>query len=257
MQKRTEMKDFDSKIVVITGAGAGIGRAAALGFAARGATVVVNSLSESGASTAEEIRAGGGNALFVRADVSRREGAEKLIGQAAEAFGGLDVLVNAAGIVVGGSIEACSEEDWRRSMSTNVDSVYYMSKLSLPLLRERRGVIVNITSTVAIKGVANRAAYSATKGAVLSLSRSMAAEYVKEGIRVNCVCPGTVLSPSLMGRIESTGDPENAMKDYVSRQPMGRLGTPEEIAEAILFAANPAVTFMTGANIVVDGAMTL
>lgn len=251
------MKEFGSKIVVVTGAGAGIGRAAALAFARWGATVVVNSLSGSGAVVCGEIKAAGGEALFVQADVSRKEDAGRLIDRTRAAFGRLDVLVNTAGIVVGGSIEACSDEDWERSMSTNVNSVYYMSKFALPLLRASKGVIVNITSTVAIKGVANRAAYSATKGAVLSLSRSMAAEYVKEGIRINCVCPGTVLSPSLMGRIESTGDPEKAMNDYVSRQPMGRLGTPEEIAEAILFAAHPGVTFMTGANIVVDGAMTL
>ncbi len=142
-------------------------------------------------------------------------------------------------------------------MTTNVKSVFLTSKLALPYLRDRHGVIVNISSTVAIKGVANRAVYSASKGAVLSLSRSMAAEYVREGVRVNCVCPGTIETPSFHDRVSASADPEKAMEDFIARQPMGRLGTPEEIAQAILFAASPDVTFMTGANIVVDGAMTL
>lgn len=249
--------DFTSEVVVITGAGAGIGRAAALAFARNGASVVVNSLSNSGKAVCDEIYNEGHFAVFVQADVSSAEGAEKLVSTAVAQFGGIDVLVNAAGIVTSGNVEQCTEEDWDRSMSVNVKSVYLTSKLAMPYIRKRKGVIVNITSTVAIKGVANRAVYSATKGAVLSLSKSMATEYVSEGIRVNCVCPGTVVSPSFHRRVEESADPEQAMKDFVARQPMGRLGTPEEIARAILFAADPNVSFMTGANIVVDGAMTV
>lgn len=249
--------DFTSKVVVITGAGAGIGRAAALAFAEHGASVVLNSVSCSAEAVCEEIRAAGHPAVFVQADISTVEGAQKLICAAADSFGGIDVLANVAGVVANGSVEQCSEEVWDRSMAINVKGVYLTCKHAMPYLRRSKGVIVNITSTVAIKGVANRAVYSATKGAVLSLSKSMAAEYVREGIRINCVCPGTVVSPSFLQRVESSSDPEQAMKDFVARQPMGRLGTPEEIAEAILFAADPAVTFMTGANIVVDGAMTV
>ena len=249
--------EFYEKSVIITGAGAGIGKAAALAFAQKGAAVVVNSLSSSGLEVCREIQAMGCKAVFVQADVSTREGAWTVVDTASREFGGIDVLVNAAGIVVNGSVEECLEEAWDKSMAVNVKSVYLMCQLSMPYLRRSRGVVVNITSTVAIKGVANRAAYSATKGAVLSLSRSMAAEYVHEGIRVNCVCPGTVISPSFRNRVATSADPEKAMKDFVDRQPMGRLGTPEEIAEAVLFAASPNVTFMTGANIVVDGAMTL
>lgn len=249
--------DFQGKSVIITGAGAGIGKAAALAFAQKGAAVVVNSLSDSAQEVCREIRELGCKAVFVQADVSTREGAWLLVDTAAREFGGVDILVNAAGIVVNGSVEECLEEAWDKSMAVNVKSVYLMCQLAIPYLRRSKGVIVNITSTVAIKGVTNRAAYSATKGAVLSLSRSMAAEYVHEGIRVNCVCPGTVVSPSFRSRVASSADPEKAMQDFVDRQPMGRLGTPEEIAEAILFAASPDVTFMTGANIVVDGAMTL
>lgn len=248
---------FKNKTVVITGSGAGIGRAAAIDFAKEGANVVINSMGKSGEAVLAELKESGYPALFVQADVSCAEGAEKLISTAVETFGGIDVLANVAGIVANGSVEQCPEEEWDKSMQVNVKSVYLTSKLAMPYLRESKGVIVNITSTVAIKGVANRAVYSATKGAVLSLSKSMAAEYVREGIRVNCVCPGTVVSPSFMGRVNDSGDPEQAMKNFVARQPMGRLGTPEEIAQAILFAADPGVSFMTGVNIVVDGAMTL
>lgn len=249
--------DFSGKTVIVTGAGAGMGRAAALGFARLGASLVVNSISDSAAKVCAGLVAQGVPAIFVKADVSEKEGAKKLIETAVKTFGGIDVLVNAAGIVANGSVEDCDEETWDKSMKVNVKSVYLTSRLAMPYLRQRKGVIVNITSTVAIKGVINRAAYSATKGAILSLSRSMAAEYIGEGVRVNCVCPGTVESDSFKRRVAASPDPEQAMKDFVARQPMGRLGRPEELAEAILFAASPDVTFMTGANIVVDGGMTI
>lgn len=249
--------DFSGKTVIVTGSGAGMGRAAAVGFAKLGASLVVNSVSDSAAKVCDELVAQGFPAVFVKADISEMEGAKSVIETAVKTYGGIDVLVNAAGVVANGNVEECEEETWDNSMKVNVKSVYLTSRLAMPYLRERKGVIVNITSTVAIKGVPNRAVYSATKGAVLSLSRSMAAEYIGEGIRVNCVCPGTVESSSFKRRVASSPDPEQAMKDFVARQPMGRLGTPEELAEAILFAACPEVSFMTGANIVVDGGMTI
>lgn len=251
------MFDFSGMTVIVTGSGAGMGREAAKLFAQMGANVVVNSLSASAQETCDEIAAAGGSAVFVQADVGLEEDCRRLIDTAARRFGRIDVLVNAAGIVVDGSVETAVMDDWDRSMNTNVKSVFMLSRFAMPYLRETKGAIVNVASVVAIKGVKNRAIYSATKGAMIALSQSMAAEYVGEGIRINCVSPGTVLSPSLQGRIDRTDDPQAALANFVSRQPMGRLGTSDEVAKAIVFAAGQGIGFMTGANIVVDGGMTI
>jgi len=251
------MFDFSNMTVIVTGSGAGMGREAAKLFAAYGANVVVNSLSASCAGARKEIEEAGGSVMSVQADVGTMEGCEAIIRNTVERFGRIDVLVNAAGIVVDGSVETADMDDWDRSMNTNVKSVFMLSRLAMPYLRETKGSIVNVASVVAIKGVKNRAIYSATKGAMIALSQSMAAEHVGEGIRINCVSPGTVLSPSLQGRIDKTDDPEQAMKNFVARQPLGRLGTSDEVAKAIVFAAAQGIGFMTGANIVVDGGMTI
>ena len=251
------MFDFKDMTVIVTGSGAGMGREAAKLFAAYGANVVVNSLSASCHDARKEIEAAGGSVMAVQADVGTMAGCEQIIREAVDKFGRIDVLVNAAGIVVDGSVETADIDDWDRSMDVNVKSVFMLSRLAMPYLRETKGSIVNVASVVAIKGVKNRAIYSATKGAMIALSQSMAAEYVGEGIRINCVSPGTVLSPSLQGRIDRTPDPEAAMRNFVSRQPLGRLGTSDEVAKAIVFAAAQGIGFMTGANIVVDGGMTI
>ena len=251
------MFDFKDMTVIVTGSGAGMGREAAKLFAQLGANVVVNSLSASAQGTCDEIIAAGGSALFVQADVSQEEDCRRLIAAAAERFGRIDVLVNAAGVVADGSVETANMDDWDRCMNTNVKSVFMLSRFAMPYLRETKGSIVNVASVVAIKGVKNRAIYSATKGAMIALSQSMAAEYVAEGIRINCVSPGTVLSPSLQGRIDRTDDPQAALANFVARQPLGRLGESEEVAKAIVFAAGQGIGFMTGANIVVDGGMTI
>jgi len=195
--------------------------------------------------------------MAVQADVGTLEGCKAIIEKTVEKFGRIDVLVNAAGIVVDGNVETADIDDWDRSMDVNVKSVFLLSRFAMPYLRETKGSIVNVASVVAIKGVKNRAIYSATKGAMIALSQSMAAEYVSEGIRINCVSPGTVLSPSLMGRVNKTNDPEAAMRNFEARQPTGKLGTCEELAKAIVFAAAQGIGFLTGANIVVDGGMTI
>ncbi len=251
------MPGFTGKTVLITGAGAGIGAAAAESFAAAGANLALNSVSGSAKKLTEKLTAGGRKAIFAPADVSRPAEVKAMIQQTVAAFGGIDVVVNCAGIVTGGNVEETDEETWGRTMAVNATGTFLVCKYALPYLRKARGVIVNVSSLVAVKGIASRAAYSASKGAVLSLSKAMAADYLGDGVRVNCICPGTVLSPSLEERIAAEENPEAAYQRFVSRQAMGRLGRPEEIAAAILFAASPDVGFMNGANIMVDGAASL
>ena len=251
------MFNFKDKAVLVTGGGAGIGEAAALAFARDGACVAVNSVSSSGEKTVEKMKEEGLKALFVQGDVSSPADAQGMVEKTAEAFGKIDVVVNCAGIVCGGNVEETELDTWRRTMEVNVTGTFLVCKYAMPYLKQTKGVIVNISSLVAVKGIANRAAYSASKGAVLSLSKAMAADYIKDRVRVNCVCPGTVLSPSLQGRIDAEPDPAKARENYVSRQPLGRLGTPEEIAAAILFAASDEAGFLDGAVIQIDGAGSL
>ena len=250
--------NFTGKIVLITGAGAGIGKAAAEQFAAAGASVCVNSVSESARKTADTLAAQKYPVLFVQGDVSKESDACQIVEETVRHFGGLDILVNNAGIVLGGNVEETSIADWERTMAVNTTGVFLMSKFALPKMRARGGgSIVNISSIVAVKGLVNRAAYSASKGAVLSLTKAMAADYLSDHIRVNSISPGTVHTPSLDQRIAMSPDPEQALKDFIARQPMKRLGKSEEIAAAILFAASDEAGFMNGANISIDGGMSM
>lgn len=243
------------KVAIVTGAGAGIGEATALLFAREGARVCCNSLTDSAASVVERIRAQGGEARFVRGDVSVEDEARKVIEETAHCFGAIDILFNCAGIVVAGSVESSPLEEFDRCMAVNVRGVYLCSRYAIPHLRKNRGVIINCSSVVAHKGVANRAAYSASKGAVLSLTKAMAIDHIGDGIRVNAVCPGTIDTPSLAVRLSRMDDPEEARRQFVARQPLGRFGTPQEIAEGVLFLA--CNEFCTGTILTMDGGMSI
>jgi NAD(P)-dependent dehydrogenase (short-subunit alcohol dehydrogenase family) len=250
---------FKDKVVIVTGAGAGIGKASAIMFAEEGAKVAALAYSLRGK---EEILKTfnkiGAEGIFLKADVSNTEDVQKAVNYVIEKFGKIDILVNCAGVVIPGRIDNTTDEDWDKTMNVNVKGVFLMSKyVILEMLKEKSGIIVNVSSSVAIKGVKDRSAYTASKGAVLALTKSMAADYIDQNIRVNCVCPGTTETPSLIDRISAFKDPEQARKDFIDRQPMGRLGKPSEIARAILFVADDEVSFMNGAAIIIDGGMTI
>lgn len=251
--------NFKNKVVVITGAGIGIGRATAIAFAQNGATVVVNSRTASqGEETLRMIREAGGQGLYVQGDVSKAADAERIVRQTVETFGRLDILVNNAGIVLPGRVDNMSEEDFDRTMEVNVKGTFLMSKFAVKVMLEQGGgVIVHNGSVAALKGHVDRSAYSASKGAVVALTKSMAADYVKNGIRVNCVCPGTTYTPAIEEKIRTAPDPKAMEAMFTARQPMGRLGRAEEIAQAILFAASDEAGFMTGSIITIDGGMTM
>ncbi|MFX1447593.1 MAG: SDR family NAD(P)-dependent oxidoreductase [Promethearchaeota archaeon] len=244
------------KIAIITGAGAGIGEATALLFAKEGAKVCCNSLSASAKKVVAKIKLSGGEAIFVQADISIEEEAKQIIEKTIETYGKIDILFNNAGVVLSGAIDTISTEDWNRTMAVNVRGIYLVTKYAIEYLRKTQGVIINNSSSVAFKGVKDRAAYTASKGAVLSMTRAMAADYLEDKIRVNAICPGTTDSPSLVKRIKSKGGNYNEIRQgFIDRQPLKRFGTPEEIAEGVLFLV--LNEFCTGVSLLVDGGMTM
>ena len=246
------------KVTLITGASVGIGRETALLFAREGAKVVVNSQSGRGEAVCDQINRSGGAARFVQGQVEDAADAESMVEQTVAAFGRIDILVNNAGIVIPGRVDNTPIEDWDRTMAVNVRGTFLLSRLAAQrMLDQGGGVIIHNASVAAMKGLKDRAAYSASKGALVALTKAMAMDYVDKNIRVNCVNPGTTLTPSLQDRINAFEDPEAALKMFESRQPMGRLGTPEEIAAGILYLACDDASFVTGAILNIDGGLTI
>ncbi len=251
---------FTDKVVLVTGAAAGIGKATAISFAKKGAKVAVNDyiVLKGEDNTVEKIKAEGADAVFIQGDVSKSAEAERIIKETVKAFGKIDILVNNAGVVPSGRVDNTSEEDLDRTLAVNVKGVFLMSKYAvIQMKKQGGGVIVHIASVAAVKGVRDRAAYSASKGAIKSLTKAMAADYIKDNIRINCVCPGTTHTAALEARIQASEDPEATRADWIARQPMGRFGKDEEIAFAVLFAASDEASFMNGASIHIDGGMTI
>ncbi len=246
---------LEGKVAIVTGAGAGIGEATALLLAKEGASVCCADLAETGQKTVQKIKDSGRKALFIKADVSKPEDTKRIVDKAIETFGRIDILFNNAGIVVPGRVDNTSVEDWDKTMAVNVRSIFLLSKYAIPHLKKTKGTIVNTASSVAIKGVTDRAAYTASKGAVLSLTRAMAMDYISDHVRVNSISPGTTDTPSFRGRVAQSEDPEEARKQLITRQPMKRLGTPEEIADGVLFLV--LNDFCTGITLSVDGGMTM
>ncbi len=249
---------FQNKTVLITGGSAGIGRATALAFARAGANLCVNGTSARGEALIPLLEAAGARAIYVRGDVADCNFCDFLVDSTVKRFGGLDVVVNCAGIVPQGTVLDLDEASYERAFGVNVRGLLFVSRAAITqMLPQKSGVIVNVASVAGLIGAKNRALYSATKGAVISFTRALAADFAADGIRANCVCPGMVESPSLAGRIAATPDPAATRSAFEKSIPIGRLGRAEEIARAILFSASDENAFMTGSIVTLDGGASL
>jgi NAD(P)-dependent dehydrogenase (short-subunit alcohol dehydrogenase family) len=247
---------LEGKVAIITGAAAGIGAASAELFAREGANVVAVDLDSATLRTvAQKI---GSACEPIEADVSRRQDVDRVLQTTLDRHGRLDILFNNVGIVPPGKLDAISEDVWDRAMAINVKSMYLLCHVAIPIFRKQGGgVILNTASATALRAVPDRACYTATKAAVVGLTKSMALDHVKENIRVNCLCPGTVDTPSLTQRLSVFPDPAEARRNFIARQPMGRFGTAEEIAAAALYLVSDDSAFVTGVAFAIDGGLTI
>ena len=240
-----------NKLALVTAAGQGIGKATALAFAREGAKVLATDINEKKLETFRKTE----GIITRHLDVLDKQAIQKLTTEIDQ----IDVLFNCAGHVHHGTIMDCREEDWDFSFDLNVKSQYNLTKGVLPhMLKQSSGSIINVASVASsIKGIVNRFVYGATKAAVIGMTKSLAADYVEKGIKVNAICPGTVDTPSLEERIKALGDVEKARAAFIDRQPMKRLGHPDEIAEIAVYLASEESNFMTGQAIIIDGGITI
>jgi 2-keto-3-deoxy-L-fuconate dehydrogenase len=243
------------KVAVITGGGSGIGRAAALLFAREGARVAIVDLNAAGAAeTAAMIADAGGEAMTAVSDVGEPGTADRDAAAIRARFGRIDILLAAAGFSVGGTVLTTSPEDWDRVFRANVGGTWLWARAVIPIMREQGGgSIVTTASQLALAGGQGNAAYIAAKGAILSLTRTMALDFAADNIRVNALVPGAIDTPMLRRSFGRAADPQAAERKSVTRHPLARLGRPEEVAEAALFLASDAASFTTGTTIAVDG----
>ncbi len=247
------------KVAVITGTAAGIGRATGLLYAQEGASVAAIDRDEArNLQLVEEIRTCGGNAESFIADVSSGDEVTYAVRRIKQRWNRVDILFNNAGIVTGGKVHTLNEEEWDRAFAVNMKSMFLLSRAIIPMFLEQGGgVILNMSSTTALRVAPDRALYNATKGAVFAFTKSMAVDYAADNIRVNCLCPGTVDTPSLNARLSAGGNTDEVRKRFIARQPLHRFGNAEEIAKAALYLVSEDAAFITGTALQIDGGMSL
>ncbi len=245
-------KRLEGKKILVTAAGQGIGKATAIAFCKEGAEVIATDINEN---TLSNLNKDYPEILVSKLDSTNN----KSISEFTKSLNKIDVLFNAVGFVHHGSILECEEKDWDFSTNVNIKSMYFMCKAILPLmLKNKGGSIINVSSCASsLKGFPNRFVYGTTKAAVIGLTKSIAADFVKQNIRCNSIAPGTVFSPSWQERVNQSPDPIQAKKDFIARQPMGRLGTAEEIAAIAIYLAGDESTFTTGTTFSVDGGISI
>ncbi len=252
---------FENKVALVTGAATGIGAATALAFAAEGAQVVLCDVNEAElGARLDEIEAGGGAGRVLLADVSQPAEARRMAEEAVAAYGGIDYLVASAGIQTYGTVVDTDEDTWDRTLDVNAKGVYLAAKFCVPEMAKRGGgAIVNVASVQGLFSQPNVAAYAASKGAVIAMTRTMAIDHAADNIRANSICPGSIDTPLLRFAAEyaSPEDPEGAIKDWGGLHVLGRVGQPEEMAQVALFLCSDAASFITGAAIVADGGLTI
>lgn len=248
-------QQLNGKVATITGAASGIGRATALLFASEGAAVVITDVNESGGrAVVAEIVNSGGRATFEPGDVTRAADCKRVVERAMRDFGGIHVLFNNAGIIRRASVVELSEADWDRVMAVNVKAIFLMSREAIPLMEKNGGgSIINMASGWGLAGGPRAAVYCASKGAVVLLTKAMAIDHGPQKIRVNCICPGDTDTAMLRDEADQLGEPSNRFLAEATKRPLGRVGKPEEIAQAALYLASDAASFVTGTALVVDG----
>jgi len=244
-----------SKVALITGGASGIGRATALLFAREGAAVSVVDIDQAkGQAVVQEIIESSGRPIFVRCDVTQAADCQRAVQQTVEELGGLDILFNNAGIIRRATVLETTEEEWDWVMAVNVKSVFLLSKYAIPIMAAAGGgAIINTASGWGLVGGRNAASYCASKGAVVNLTRAMALDHGEQNIRVNCICPGDTDTPMLRDEARQLGESDEQFLAQAADRPLRRIGQPEDIAQAALYLASDAASFVTGTALVVDG----